>query len=1286
MEVRLLGPLELVVDGHDVTPSRPKHRALLALLLLRANEIVATDELAEALWGGRPPQTARTALHGHVSALRKALGEEVIETCPGGYRLRLPAERTDVGRFEALVAEARKQGDAASRAGLLQAALDLFRGEPLPEFRFEDFARGELARLEELRLAALEERIEADLELGKHAELLPELERLVAANPLRERPRGQLMVALYRTGRQAEALSVYRKGRRALADQLGLDPGPALRDLEQRILSHDPLLAAPAPPSRPAQHPARQERRVVTVLVCDLVGLSATSQQVDPEDLRALHRPYLERVRAELESFGGTVERSVGDAVMALFGAPVAHEDDAERAVRAALAVLDEISSDVELRVVVNTGEALVTLDAEPASGEPHVSGDVVNTATRLQAFVPPNGILVGESTHRATRSVIDYRPSDPVRPSEAARPVPVWEALGARSPPRTPRSYDTPFLGRARELDALLDALARARERREPGLVTVVGVPGIGKTRLLAELQSRLDGDVLVRQGRSLPYGDGVPFWALGEVVKAHAGVLETDDAARAAAKLEWVAGEATANAAERGWVLRHLRRLLGIAAEGPAAEGEAFAAWRQFFEGIAERAPLLLAVEDLHWADDGLLDFLDELVEEVASVPLLVVATARPELLERRPAWGGGKPNATSISLGPLAQEDTGHLLASLLEGEGLSAHAEQRLLARVEGNPLYAEEYARLIVERGVGSDLPTPESLHALIAARLDALSPPEKTLTQEAAVVGEVFWADSLAAIGERPRAAVDELLRVLARRQFLRRQRHSSVEGQAEYAFHHVLVRDVAYGQIPRAERGRKHRLAAEWIEALGRREDHAELLAHHYRRALELAQTAGDETYDLRDRAHRACRDAGERAAALGAMHAAAGHFEAALEFLPGDHSDRPELLLRLGRALLFADVTGEDVLLEAAEASAAAGDRLTAARAEALLGTLNQEEGRGELARERLAKARVIAEGLPTSREKGEILAEVARSSMMAVESEEAVRVGSLALEIAEQLGLDELRAHALSSIGPARCALGDAERGIRDLERAIAIASEINSLEAVRGYGNLGQMLANAGDLARASEMRAEAQRLGERYGARWYLRWLRFDELEELYFAGDWDGVLHRTDELSDERSFNATVVFQIRAWVRLAHGDGGGATSDAARSLELARESNDAQVLLPALATASAVNVSTGHTSEAAGRIDELLPLVRAFGSPTAPFLLPALALALERLARGNELLELAANTQPTPWWEAGCAYAVGDFHRAAETYAQIGSRPDEAWARLRAAETLMADGRNGDAD
>src|SRR5256714_419195 len=605
--------------------------------------------------------------------------------------------------------------------------------------------------------------------------------------------------------------------------------------------------------------PAREERKVITVVFADLVGFTSRAEQMDPEDVRALLAPYHQRLRNELERFGGTVEKFIGDAVVALFGAPTAHEDDPERAVRAALAIRDwvtEEEAELRLRIAVNTGEALIALGARPSQGEGMASGDVVNTAARLQSAAPVNGVLVGETTYRASRHVIDYREAAPVDAKGKTEPVRVWEAVAARSRVGSEAvSTRAPLVGRVRELDQLVAAFERARQERSTQQVTLVGVPGIGKSRLVAELLAHVDAleeIVFWRHGRSLPYGEGAAFWALGEMVKAQAGILESDAPDDVARKLR----EAVAQHVEesgRAWVEGNARALVGLGGDkdvGGTRE-ESFSAWRRFLESLAEHRSLVLVFEDLHWAGDELLDFVDELPEWIEDAPLLVLCTARPELLDRRPGWGGGKRNATTISLSPLASDETAQLIAALLDRPVLPAETQTELLLRSGGNPLYAEQFARMLSEGGgVGDALP--ETVQGIIAARLDSLVDDEKRLLQDAAVLGKVFWAGSLAAVTGAERETGEDQLRSPGRKEVVGRERASSVEWELEYAFNHVLRRDVAYGQIPRSERAGKHRRAAAWIESLGRSDDQAELLAHHYLSALELVRASGGAVDDL--------------------------------------------------------------------------------------------------------------------------------------------------------------------------------------------------------------------------------------------------------------------------------------------------------------------------------------------------------------------------------------------------------------------------------------------------
>ncbi len=871
-------------------------------------------------------------------------------------------------------------------------------------------------------------------------------------------------------------------------------------------------------------------------------------------------------MRTELERFGGSVEKFIGDAVVAVFGAPVAHEDDAERAVRAALAIRDWARDDdagLELRIAVNTGEALVSLDADPASGDHAVAGDVVNTASRLQAAAPVNGILVGEVTHRATEHAIEYREAAAVEAKGKGEPVAVWEPVQARSRLGSDVGLRTrsPLVGRGRELEVLVGALARVREERSPQLVTLVGVPGIGKSRLVHELSQLAEDDpelITWRQGRCLAYGDGISFWALSEMVKAHAGILEGDSAEVAEGKVRAAVADALSDRTEADWVVDHLRPLLGLGEGGwtssdPRAEG--FAAWRRFFEGLAEQRPLVLVFEDLHWADEGLLDFVDHLVDWAVGVPVLVVATARPELLARRPGWGGGKPNTTTVSLSPLSEEDTARLLHALLERAVLPAELHTLLLERAGGNPLYAEEFARIADERDDGGELPLPASIQGLIAARLDALAPDEKALLQDAAVVGKVFWVGSVTALGgDSGLPDVEGRLHALERKEFVRRERRTAVAGDTQYAFGHGLVRDVAYGQIPRASRADKHRRAAEWIEALGRAEDHAEMRAHHFVSALETARAAGQDSAPLEAAAARALRDAGDRALALHSTLAASRLYDRALTLMAVDDPSRPRLVLSAATARFDATFDNLDELTSAHDLLLAAGDREAAARAAVLIANYHWSHGSpGEVTREQLERAAELAETLPASPSKAVVLAELSRFHMLGDRFDLAGRFAEEALELADELDLDEARANVLNNLGTMKVAVGD-RSGIADLERSIALAEAHNSAEAVRGYNNLAYCLYRLGDLRHYAAVTERMQAASERFGGDW-VSWAADRRVHVLYQSGEWDEAAALLEKMlagvaAGSGHYLEAAWRDTRARIRLARGDTDGAEEDA----------------------------------------------------------------------------------------------------------------------------------------
>jgi class 3 adenylate cyclase len=1051
-----------------------------------------------------------------------------------------------------------------------------------------------------------------------------------------------------------------------------------------------------------ARPPSFEERKVVTVLFADLVGFTSRAEQMDPEDVRALLSPFYARLRAELERFGGTVEKFIGDAVMALFGAPAAHEDDPERAVLAALAIRDWVRGEdrIQVRLAINTGEALVMLGARPVQGEAMAAGDVVNTAARLQAAAPVNGILVGERTFRATRGMIEYRQGPPVTAKGKREPVPVWEALRAhgRFGAEFWPSARTALVGRDLELGVLRDALARVQAERSVQLVTVVGVPGIGKSRLLYELWQTAETaaePISWRLGRSLPYGEGVTYWALAEMVKAQAGILGSDTAGQAEAKLAAMTAEVVPGAADADWVFRHLGALAGLrggeAPFGGDRRGEAFAAWRYFFEALAEPRPLVLVFEDLHWADEGLLDFVDYLVDWAGGVPLLVVGSARPELLERRPGWGGGKPDALTLSLAPLSDQDTARLIGSLRDRPVLEAGQQMVLLARAGGNPLYAEQYVQMLAERGARQELPVPDSVQAIIGARLDLLAPADKRLLQDAAVVGKVFWPGAVAALGgQADGRELEECLHGLERKQFIRRERRSSVASDTEYAFAHVLVRDVAYGQIPRAARIGKHLHAARWVESLGRPDDHAEMLAHHYLSALDLARAAHQDLGDLTPRARSALEGAGDRALALNAFAATAGFYRAALALWPQDATEpRARLLFRLALALGGAGEDDDGAALEQARSAlAAAGDRARSAEAEARLGELWWLKGDRDRAFEHLRRAQELVADEPASAAKAYVLSQLARSRMLADEFD--AQIAQEALALAEQLGLGEVTADVLITAGTGRAGAGDPQ-GKADIQRGLEIALGGNFLAAaVRGYANLSTMLRVDGDLPEAFRLALEAEKVARRFGTKAAARWTR-GALVGLWFElGNWDKCGPAVDEFLAESAalgphYQDTWVRSFRSWMRLARDETEAAVQDQQESLINGRQAKDPQVLFDALAYSAYVLAIAGRPDEAQPILSELLGS-GAFDRGSLDESAIDCVLAAEILGRRDEIRRWLSARRDSPWYTAARELADQEFVAAAESLDSMGAARSAALARLRAAQELARAGRRAEAD
>jgi class 3 adenylate cyclase/tetratricopeptide (TPR) repeat protein len=1055
-----------------------------------------------------------------------------------------------------------------------------------------------------------------------------------------------------------------------------------------------PLTVEPAPS-------LHEERKVVTVLFCDLVGFTAASEQADPEDIRARIRPYHTRLRREIERYGGTVEKFIGDAVMAAFGAPIAHEDDAERAVRAGLRILEAIQElneqdprlSLQVRIGVNTGGAVVTLGARAEAGEGFVTGDVVNTASRLQGAAPVDGIAVSEQTYRATARIFDYEQLEPVQVKGKAEPLPLYRPLAARARfgSDVTRTLTTPLVGRDLEKPLLIGVFERSTQQRSCQLVTVVGEPGVGKSRLCAELFAYIDdrpGLTRWRQGRCLPYGEGIAFWALGEIVKAECGILESDSPREAEAKLERALPQKDPDVP---WLRARLAPLVGLSGE-PASQEESFTAWRRFCELLAADAPTVLVFEDLHWADRALLSFLEHLADWVQSLPLLVLCTARPELYERQATWAAGLRNATTINLAPLTDEETARLIANLLERSVLSAEMQRMLLERAGGNPLYAEEFVRLLSDRAeVGDAVAVPDSVQALIAARLDTLSSERKSLLQDAAVVGKVFWGGALAEMGGRKPGEVELALHALSRKELVRPYRNSSMEDEAEYGFWHVLVRDVCYEQIPRAARSSRHRAAAVWLErkAGERAEDVADVLAHHYQAALGLARAAGEnkETETLEASAIRYLALAGERALALD-VASAEQSLAKALELAPAGHAERARLLEGWAQAAQQQErpTEAKEALEEALTRYRERDETLAAGRVLTALASMLRALGDPDH-EETLSEALALLEAQPPGPELVAAYAELAAGRAAGAAYPEAIAAAERALALGAELGLPE-PAQALGVRGYVRAHLGK-RQGLEDMRRALRLAIEQGEGRAAAVlHNNLAIVLWQYEGPQAALAACREGIAFCERRGIAEFALGIAAQSATFLAELGQPEEALAEAETPAEHLQAAGDISFAEPRSLQLRLLAERGRNEQAAAPDELvtrARESGEPQMIAVAFAAAARLLRAEGRVQQARALLAELEQVPGTRADPYYASVLPGLvrdALAL----RDHELAARLAKgvRSVTPLQEralAACraqlAEAAGDHARAAPLFAdaakrwqEFGNVPERAYALL----------------
>jgi class 3 adenylate cyclase len=905
------------------------------------------------------------------------------------------------------------------------------------------------------------------------------------------------------------------------------------------------LAGQAAPAAKPREAPA-SERRLVSVLFADLVGFTTLSESRDAEEVRELLSRYFDTCRRLIGLYGGTVEKFIGDAVMAVWGTPTATEDDAERAVRAALDLVVAVSAlgqevgaeDLRARAGVLTGEAAVTLGAE---GEGMVAGDLVNTASRVQSVADPGTVFVGESTRRATEQTIVYADAGSFELKGKEGLTPLWRAQrvvsGLRGSLKS-QGLEAPFVGRDRELRQIKDLFHACAEEKKAHLVSVTGIAGIGKSRLGWEFYKYFDGiaeSVYWHRGRCLSYGEGVTYWALADMVRMRCRIAEEEDPAAALTKLRATLEEQILDTEERAFLEPRLAHLLGLGEHQARDQQDLFAAWRLFFERLAEGYPTVLLFEDMQWADASLLDFVEYLLDWSRSSPILVITLARPELLERRPTWGAGQRSFTSLYLEPLPQQAMQELLIGLVPG--LPPDACERILARAEGIPLYAVETVRMLLDRGLlvedgaayrlqGSldALEVPETLHALIAARLDGLSADERRILQDASVLGKTFTKGALASLAG-PGAELEPLLAALVRKEVLGIQADPRSPEHGQYGFLQDLVRHVAYETLSRRERRARHLAAAAHLRsAFAEDEDEVvEVVASHYLAAYEAIPEA-DDAAEIRASAQAMLARAGEHAASLAAAAEARRYFEQAAG-LTDDASERAALLARGGEmAARSADNEGAGALYEESiQLYEQVGDRHAGARVSHKLAMVEANAGKREEAMARAERALAVLIEDEPDEDLAIVAATLAFGYWFGGDLERASERVGLALDVAEAHAYPEALVRALRAKAGIAHSRGHPQEAGALLTRSLEIALEHDVVtELSTTYYWLSdrcfQRDAYGEALVLLDKALAHARRMGSRPN-----EWAVLAEhTYPLMMLGRWDESLAIASELTQEQ--------------------------------------------------------------------------------------------------------------------------------------------------------------------
>ena len=1091
-----------------------------------------------------------------------------------------------------------------------------------------------------------------------------------------------------------------------------------------------------AGPGAPAERPAvAVERRLVSVLFADLVGFTPLSEDRDAEDVRELLSRYFELATGVIARYGGQVEKFIGDAVMAVWGTPVAQEDDAERAVRAALELVDAVGefgrdagmAHLAARAAVLTGEAAVNLGA---AGQGMVAGDLVNAASRVQTLAEPGSVLVGEATRRATERAIAYSNAGTHEVKGRSEPIALWRAVritAGRGGELKRDILEPPFVGREREFRLLKELFQASSDQRKAHLVSIIGIAGIGKSRLAWELQKYLDGhDRMIRwhQGRCLAYGEGVSYWALAEMVRMRAGIAEGEEAASARPKLRAAVELHVADPDEREWIEPRLAQLLALEGRESRESQDLFAGWRLFLERIAEREPVVLVLEDMQWADAALLEFLEYLLDWSRNHPIFVLALARPELAERHANWAVGLRSATTLALDPLADE----AMEALLDGfvPGLPEGVRSQVLDRAEGVALYAVETVRMLLDRGLLEQegngyrptreievLEVPETLHALIAARLDGLAADERRLLQDASVLGKSFTTPALAAVSDVPEEAFDPLLGSLVRKEILSLQGDPRSPERGQYSFLQDLLRQVAYDTLPRRERKARHVAAAthleqEWVD---REQDVAEIVASHYLTALRLHPDAADAA-DIGAKARTTLVKAGERAELVAANDNAQRYFEQALELVDSP-LERAELHERAGRMATLGLRTGEarGHLEQAIADFEEISITHPAASVRAQLGVLTwQQEGDIERAIGDLEQAFEVLAGEERDADLAMLAVTLGRPLFFVGRLDDAMVRTEFALEIAESLRLPEVLSHGLNTKSLILAARGRHEEAELLLRHSLEVAlSRELSGAALRAYMNLTALVSQRDRIREGLELSLRGVELARKAGDRGSEGGLRAWARENMLALGQWDEVLAEEGELDidDERTlawhrFLLTGLFLWR-----------GNREEAQRRLDAIRSHIDVRELQNFAAlrsTEAELLLVSGRPREALAAAEEVIDMRAGLpGGTSQAGVKQALALALESAlaigdeAKMDELLAFVERVPPgelTPFLQAlGARFAArravlrGDgetaaagFLAAARIFREIATPFELAVVLLEHAEWLAGEGRVEEAE